>query len=50
MMENKYLSLMPLYGRGIAGLSECIVCGNVMKKNQDKCPVCGASQNEDDDY
>jgi RNA polymerase subunit RPABC4/transcription elongation factor Spt4 len=29
---------------------ECIVCGCVLKKNQDKCPVCGASQFEEDDY
>lgn len=29
---------------------ECIVCGSVLKKNQGKCPVCGASQTEDDDY
>jgi len=31
-------------------LVECIVCGCILKKNQDKCPVCGASQSEDDDY
>jgi rubrerythrin len=31
-------------------LPECIVCGSVVKKNQKKCPNCGASQEEDDDY
>jgi rubrerythrin len=31
-------------------LPECIVCGCALKKNQDRCPVCGASQFEEDDY
>ena len=31
-------------------MTECIVCGSALKKNQGKCPVCGASQNEEDDY
>ena len=31
-------------------MPECIVCGYVLEKNQDKCPACGASQFEEDDY
>jgi rubrerythrin len=36
--------------RGRSSMTECIVCGSAIKKNQNKCPNCGASQTEDDDY